>query len=190
MMKRAMSFYRLMLWAYPPGFRKEFGDEMLLAFEDSLRAAVRKDKVTGFWWLMARDLFMSSAREWLLMIRRQSHMDPTAFDSQVLSTVRFMSRALRDGYSVHQISTMIADNAPEPTASIFRDFADKLLETKSPNDALEVIEGQLESQQYANFVTVMKTQLAEGGNLADRYDEFAANLDDGIDWSADVELSG
>lgn len=188
-MNRALSLYRLMLWAYPPAFRQDFGEEMLFAFEDSLHAAVHRQQVAGFWWLMVRDLTVSSTREWLLTVRRQQPMSTTTFDSQILSTVRFMSRALRSGYSVHQIATLIANNAPEPTSTVFRDFAAKMQETGSSKDALAFLEGQLESKQYRDFVSVLQTQFAEGGNLADRFDEFAIHLDEGNDWSAGVDLS-
>ena len=41
--------YALLLLAYPPEFRREFGGQMLQVFRDSYRAEARNGSVPSFW---------------------------------------------------------------------------------------------------------------------------------------------
>ena len=52
--------YRFLLFAYPPHFRRRFGDQMLQTFRDCYRFEVNKP---GFWLRTFVDLILTAARE-------------------------------------------------------------------------------------------------------------------------------
>ncbi|HEX6800062.1 MAG TPA: Clp protease N-terminal domain-containing protein [Ktedonobacterales bacterium] len=59
--------YRALLLAYPPGFRRDFGDEMARAFRDSCREALAwrgPPALAPLWLRTLRDLAGSAAGEW------------------------------------------------------------------------------------------------------------------------------
>jgi hypothetical protein len=55
--------YGLLLLAYPPEFRREFGSEMLQVFRDSYRAEARNGSVPSFWLRTLLDLVSTAAKE-------------------------------------------------------------------------------------------------------------------------------
>jgi hypothetical protein len=58
--------YRWLLRAYPPTFRRQFGAEMALVFEDCCRYAWRHGRSRGLanlWWRTAGDFLISVTRE-------------------------------------------------------------------------------------------------------------------------------
>jgi len=63
----AARLYRAAVYLYPPAFREEYGDEMLLDFEDARReAALGSGRVRrAFWWAIGFDLCRSIAWQWL-----------------------------------------------------------------------------------------------------------------------------
>jgi hypothetical protein len=63
----ATSLYRVALFLYPPAFREEFGDEMLLDFADARQEAVSASSRVrrSFWWAIAFDLCRSIVWQWL-----------------------------------------------------------------------------------------------------------------------------
>lgn len=55
--------YGLLLLAYPPEFRHEFGSQMLQVFRDSYRAEARSGSVPSFWLRTLLDLILTAAKE-------------------------------------------------------------------------------------------------------------------------------
>jgi hypothetical protein len=55
--------YGLLLLAYPPEFRHEFGNQMLQVFRDSYRAEARNGSVPSFWLRTLLDLLSTAAKE-------------------------------------------------------------------------------------------------------------------------------
>lgn len=63
----SLRLYRALLLAYPPDFRRAFGDEMAHAFRDSCRDALRcggPPALVPLWLRTLRDLAVSAAGEW------------------------------------------------------------------------------------------------------------------------------
>jgi hypothetical protein len=59
----ASRLYHWLLLAYPPEFRRQFGDEMLQVFRDCYRSEERSGSLTGFWFRTLLDLVMTAAKE-------------------------------------------------------------------------------------------------------------------------------
>jgi hypothetical protein len=55
--------YGLLLLAYPPEFRREFGSQMLQVFRDSYRAEALNGSVPSFWLRTLIDLVSTAAKE-------------------------------------------------------------------------------------------------------------------------------
>ena len=55
--------YGFMLLAYPPDFRRQFGEQMCQVFRDSYRAEARSGSVAGFWLRTLLDLVLTAAKE-------------------------------------------------------------------------------------------------------------------------------
>jgi hypothetical protein len=55
--------YAAMLVAYPPEFRREFGDQMLQVFRDCYQAEASVGSLPGFWFRTLIDLVVTAAKE-------------------------------------------------------------------------------------------------------------------------------
>lgn len=55
--------YRWLLFAYPPHFRRRFGDEMLQTFRDCCRVEAARRRLTAYWSRTVLDLVVTAARE-------------------------------------------------------------------------------------------------------------------------------
>src|SRR6266850_5530047 len=55
--------YGLLLFAYPPEFRQEFGSEMIQVFRDCYRAEANSGSLPRFWFRTLADLEFTAARE-------------------------------------------------------------------------------------------------------------------------------
>jgi len=53
----SLCFYRVWLWAYPAGFRQDYGDEMAMFFQDCCQDAFKQQGWLGVWQLWWRTLF-------------------------------------------------------------------------------------------------------------------------------------
>lgn len=186
--------YSYLLKAYPHTFLKDFGDEMVWLFED-----YSQDKLSRYGWLA---LFVYWARifpDLLITIVQENFklngdldMETAKFDKQFTSTLAVFSRALRSGYSVIQALEIVSANAPEPTASVFRNVQNKLNDGISWLQALQELPTDVPSSYVKKMTTIMERQRETGGNLADMLDdlnrEFYGELgDDG--WAKSVELN-
>lgn len=194
-MKRTIAIstqaYRVMLRAYPGAFRAEYGDEMTLVFRDCLRECAQDGGLWGLlivWLHTLLDWFTTVIKQHLLkhQIRSANMIDTTEFDSQLVSSMEFMSKALRSGYSVKQAFDMLARKAPQPTADAFRGVVNSIENGEDWVSALDSMREQVPSPHLDHIIAVMHRQLEEGGNLADRLDSLNDSLrgtlgDDG--WS-------
>lgn len=97
-------------------------------------------------------------------------IDTTEFDSQIVSTFEYWSKALRAGYNVKQASEFVAQNAPEPTATAFRRFLEDVEGGTPWDEAFANLQQRVPSRHLGQFVEVMLRQRKEGGNLADKID--------------------
>jgi hypothetical protein len=55
--------YGWLLFAYPPHFRRKFGNQMLQMFRDCCRVEANRRTLPGFWWRTIIDLILTAARE-------------------------------------------------------------------------------------------------------------------------------
>jgi hypothetical protein len=62
-MNISCKLFGLLLLAYPPEFRRRFGDEMLQVFRDSYGLETRRRSVPGFWLWTVVDLVVTAAQE-------------------------------------------------------------------------------------------------------------------------------
>jgi Flp pilus assembly protein TadB len=174
--------YRGLLVLYPAAFRREFGPDMAQVFRDTCRMAARRGgtgAVMGVWLGIAWDLLLTAGQQRLAdLFQRESPMDTATFDHQLSNTIRSMIVLLRSGYSVKQCANLLADHAPEPTASVFKNFVSDLENGKNIFDAFEELHKRVPSDLLATVVSVMLKQRAEGGNLADRLEPVALAIED------------
>ena len=62
-MNLSIRLYGWLLFAYPPEFRRVFGDQMLQVFRDSYRAEARNGSLPSFWLRTLVDLVLTVAKE-------------------------------------------------------------------------------------------------------------------------------
>ena len=62
-MNISCKLYGFMLLAYPPEFRRRFGNEMLQVFRDSYRTETSRRSLPGFWLWTLFDLVVTAAKE-------------------------------------------------------------------------------------------------------------------------------
>lgn len=179
-MKKAVQWssrvYRLLVNAYPKHFLDEYVDEMVWCFEDMCTASIRKRGLRGLiklWLRTLPDWGFTVIKEHLhnLGLRGAHNMDYTQFNTQLTSTLALFSRALRSGNNVKQAVEIITQYAPEPTKAVFDRLLTKVESGTAWLDAFEEISGEVKSQEFDKVMNAMRTQIAEGGNLADRLDE-------------------
>ncbi len=183
-MKLSIALYKLMLYLYPRTFRREYGDLMAQVFADLCRDMGKQHGLFGMMRLWGRtllDLFVTVPKEQLEAFgyRRTQLMDVKAFNTQLNDTVLSFIADLRDGYSVLQCIERVSDSAPEPTASEFKLMLEDVQSGTKWPVAIGHMQARVQSKPLGEFIATMHTQLAEGGNLADRLeillDKFASN---------------
>lgn len=97
-------------------------------------------------------------------------IDSTAFEQQLVSTLDFWSKALREGYSVKQVILMLVKHAPEPTATAFQSIQREIELGKAWPEVMTQFQTQLLSEHWRAVLRVVDDQFSEGGNFADRLD--------------------
>jgi len=200
MNNRAMSWssevYALLIKAYPERFKGDYTQEMCWCFEDMCRDALKKDGSFGLFSLWLRvlpDWGLSVIKEHLEErgYRKAKQMETTQFNNQLTSTLALFSRALRDGYNVKQAFEIIVEHAPEPTKSAFQNLLKKIEGGANWFQAFGELGDEVNSDYWNQLVEIMKKQLDEGGNLAERLDnanrEFYKELGDEA-WAKSVDL--
>jgi type II secretory pathway component PulF len=125
------------------------------------------------WLATLWDLALTAAREQFstLMHRSNEPMSPSPlneFDRQLGDAVWVMTTALRSGYNVKQVVEMLAQEAPEPTASEFKRTLQEIEQGRPMLEALQDLHNRMPSAHFAVIVDALKKQRAEGGNLAER----------------------
>jgi predicted permease len=63
-----LAIFRMLLWAYPPQFRSEYGNEMLWAFRDEMAVARTLPRQAGIWTRAIKDLLVIAPKEHYLVI--------------------------------------------------------------------------------------------------------------------------
>ena len=168
--------YRALLWAYPTGFRQLYADEMAADFcccyRDALASSSGETPIT-LWARVILDLISSATAERLRQAgyRSTAMIDTTQFDSQLAATVDYWSRAMRRGYSIRQVFSLIAERGPEPTASIMRET---LSDAETSGDFLGALARMAErvpSKHLTHVLAAVARQRETGDNLADVLDE-------------------
>lgn len=189
-------FYALLIKAYPQRFRGDYAQEMRWCFQDMCTDALKKDGglgLFGLWLRVLPDWGLTLIKEHLTEIgyRKAKQMETTQFNNQLTSTLAVFSRALRSGYNVKQTFEIIAEHAPEPTKSAFQKLLKKIEDGANWFQAFGELGGEVNSDYWNQLVDVMKKQLDEGGNLADRLDnanrEFYKELGDEA-WAKSIDL--
>lgn len=180
--------FRLMLRVYPRSFQARFGEEMWLVFHDCLREVQHQRLATLRLWLHTLiDISMTALQEH----RRQRIMDTTAFDRQLASSLDLWIAALRRGYSLKQIMEMIAQHAPEPTASAFQNSLQELQNGLPMDRVLANLADRVASDHWQLVQATFIQQFSEGGNLADRLEPVRAQIStarpDAENWSEEIK---
>ncbi|MCB9449876.1 MAG: type II secretion system F family protein [Anaerolineaceae bacterium] len=191
----SVQVYRMMLQAYPKGFRDLYQDDMLLDFRDALSER-QGWGVVGFWVNTMLDLMTSAANERLRNISYRSRAipmtDTTLFNNQLASTLDFWSRLLRGGYSVKQILELAAKHAPEPTAGLIRETLAEAEESGSLIGAIARMPERLDSPYLQQVVQLIMHQREIDGNLADMLDDLNNGMRpeiSGDDWAGDYDYN-
>ncbi len=103
----------------------------------------------------------------------------STFDSQLPAIVDVMIEQLRAGYSLSQIFNRLGQTEPDPAGALFRQL---MVEVQAGTGYVQALEDQaprLASAHLGRFVAILRTQLAEGGNLADRLEPLRDDLQAG-----------
>lgn len=188
--------YGLLLKLYPKGFREDYAQEMLWCFEDMAFEAARKYGRWGMlrlWLRVLPDTCLTVVKEHLVNQGHQGakNMDTLQFNKQYTSTLALFSRALRAGYNVKQAFGLIAEHAPEPTKSAFMGILAKLEEGKNWIEAFEEISKEKQSPYLDKTMAIFKQQIEEGGNLAERLDNYNREIFQELGdeaWAKQVDL--
>jgi hypothetical protein len=185
--------YGFLLKFYPKGFREDYAQEMLWVFEDMAHATLKEQGDWGILWLWLRvlpDWCFTVVKEQLENIGYQGAKQ-MSFNNQLTSTLALFSRALRAGYNVKQCFEIIIEHAPEPTKSRFKAMLEAVESGKTWIEATELAKDDTNSNYGQRLLEIFKKQLEEGGNLADKLDEFNREIypelgDEG--WAKKVDL--
>ncbi len=188
--------YHLLLTAYPPAFRLEYGEDMAQAFRDLYRDAEQQGMtqiIFMLWPHVLWDVLYTAIQQRLSEARKKrgEPVDTLKFDRQLGSTIEAMTVLLRSGYSVTQCMEMIADKSPEPTATAFKQFMTDIQSGNSALEALNNFRARVHSPHLSQVIETMFRQHETGGNLAEFLEPVAAAIrqDSGTDESADAMLA-
>jgi hypothetical protein len=166
--------YGLLLRLYPKSFREDYAQEMLWCFEDMALDATQKYGgwgMTRLWLRVLPDWCFTLVKEHLENLGYQGAKQ-MSFNNQLTSTLALFSRALRAGYNVKQCFEIIVKHAPEPTKSRFKAMLERVESGKTWLEAVELAYEDTNSPYGQRLLQIFKTQLEEGGNLADKLDEY------------------
>lgn len=99
-----MHLLRILLLGCPPGFRRQYGRELLELCETRRRRLVANGApplaLAGFWWRTVADVCMTAAAEWrdLATVRLASRPFETHHNTQRLSMYDRLTLDIRDGF--------------------------------------------------------------------------------------------
>ena len=99
-----------------------------------------------------------------------------ALNNQLGDTILLLSNALKAGYSFAQAMATIARSAPEPMCDEFNRAVREMNLGITVDDALEHMNGRIESDDFDLMVTAVQIHRVVGGNLAEILDTIAFTI--------------
>jgi hypothetical protein len=116
----SLAVYRLILYAYPPGFRREFGQSMVQVFNDAAQDAWRRSGAAGLailWMRTLKDIAISLVRAYVREARypvtRAAAGLCLLYVGVLASTVAYGAWTYREFYLAPAFSTFGAPDAAE-----------------------------------------------------------------------------
>ncbi len=173
--------YQRLLLAYPRTFRRQYEAEMVQVFRTCCRIAYRTAGFGGvlqLWPPTLWDWAWTATRERIsnLFNGRYDMSDTLALDRQLGDMVWSVTVALRSGFSVRQGMEMIAQEGPEPTASMCRQMIQDLDKGLSFDQVWADLKATWPSPYMTRIVETMQEQLRVGGNLATLLDPLVQEI--------------
>lgn len=157
---RSEQVYRVLLHAYPAGFRRRYEREMAQVFRASCREIYTAAGMGGLrrlWLTTLWDWSLSAAREqvsdWL---GRFAMNDTASFDRQLGDLVWMMINGLRAAYSLEQVFEALSQETPEPAASAFKRLHADLSAGLSLDAAFANLKKAVPSQHLADVLAVIQ----------------------------------
>jgi predicted ATPase/DNA-binding CsgD family transcriptional regulator len=103
-----------------------------------------------------------------------------SFDNQLVFSLRRFIHMLRSGDSLMDCFRDAANNAPEPTAGVFRQLIADLKARRDMLDALTGIQAQLAADNFGRVVDAIARHMREGSSLAEELDQVSQRLQPGL----------
>jgi Flp pilus assembly protein TadB len=97
-------------------------------------------------------------------------MEQNKLDLQMADLVWSISTGLRAGYSLKQIFAMLADEAPEPSASVCKSVLSGLEEGLDIEAVYQKIRAAWPGEHTSRLVDILLAHRKQGGNLPDLLD--------------------
>lgn len=172
--------YAGLLRMYPPAYRARFAPEMAQVFRGLCQDTCRRTGAPGLlrlWPAVLADQFWTAAYQWLvnLLKERKTPMD-TALERQLGDMIWSISCGIRAGYSVREVFTALAAEAPEPAAAAARRFLAALDSGADFTAALCAWKAASPSPALARLADLIGQHQQSGGNLADLIDPLGEEL--------------
>jgi hypothetical protein len=177
--RASLRIYDKLLRAYPPAFRQRFGPEMRQVFRLECQECCEQQGLGGlfgFWPRVMLDWITAVAYQWLrYFIPRRSPMN-TAFDRQLSDMIWSIATGLRAGYRFPEVLEALAQQAPEPTASVCRRFLTELAANPDLPTAITRWSQAYPSTGLARLTALVLAHAERGGNLADQLEPLGEQL--------------
>ena len=116
-------------------------------------------------------VFAASIPIVFLVLKRSQRLN--AFQRQLPDALDMITRAIRAGHALTASFQLVADEAPDPLASEFRQVVDETRLGSDLNDALDRMVQRIPVGDVRFLNTVIKIQRMSGGNLAEMLDRLA-----------------
>jgi tight adherence protein B len=108
-----------------------------------------------------------------MMVKRKKNKRLRAFEEHFPEAIDLLGRAIRAGHAFSTGLQMVADEAPEPVATEFRQVFEEQKFGLSLEDSLLALADRIDLLDMRLFVTALLIQREVGGNLAETLDKIA-----------------
>jgi hypothetical protein len=125
----ALAVYRRALWLYPAHLRSLYRDEILQSISD---AHSERSSSFGLWLFLFADLFKSSFKEHLLMIRDRLQRNPVLVHAIALGVIL----TLMGGFASLVFQQMLRRGADQPQIQMAQVYTDKLASGSKAQDVI------------------------------------------------------